>query len=196
MLKCLLAGTLLLFLFPQTGFAQSLFLVQDVYIAAIVQPWLYLEVFPLEISLSPDLVTVEGELNIGESEEIILKVGTSNPDGWEIKVKGKYNGLFSLATNYTIPTVKNFATLNLGEEGYGLQATSTLEGVTINPIYDFYGTLTVGEISKNEYKSLAKKLSSNSLSSVAKMKIKASASFLTPAGDYTDEIILTIIPLI
>lgn len=171
-------------------------IVQDVYIGAIVQPWLYLEVSPVELTLSPDLVTVEGELNIAESEEIVIKVGTSNPGGWEIKMRGKNNGLISPATNYLISSVKNYSSLVLGKEGYGAQATSVFEGVVINSIYDFYGTNIVGEISNQDYKSLAKKLSANSLNEVAKMKIKASASFLTPAGYYEDEIILTIIPLI
>lgn len=169
---------------------------RDILIAASVQPWLYFEISPLDLTLSPDLVSSGGEVNIGESEEVILKVGTNNEKGWQIKIKGKNGGLKSEAHGYTISTVFPTSTLIAGREGYGAQATSTLAGAIINSIYDFYGTNTVGEIPK-EYRILVIKYSKNSLLEVAKMKIKASASLMTPAGfDYTDEIVLTIIPLV
>lgn len=175
-------------------FAQPPEISRDIFIAAIVQPWLYFEVSPLDLPLSPDLVSPEGNFNIGESPDVIFKVATNNEGGWQIEMKGKNGGLSSLATGYTISTVTVTSTLIAGNEGYGGQATTTLEGVILNQIYNFYGTNIVGEIPK-EYRVLLTKYSSNSLSEVAKMKIKATASALTPAGDYTDEIILTIIPL-
>lgn len=168
---------------------------RDIFIAAIVQPWLYFEVLPLDLPLSPDLVSPEGNFNIGESPDVIFKVATNNEGGWEIEMKGENGGLKSLATNYLISTVNGTSTLVAGKEGYGGQATTSFEGVTINQIYDYYGTDIVGEI-PSDYRVLAAKHSGNSLVEVAKMKMKASASILTPAAsDYTEEIILTIIPL-
>ena len=168
---------------------------KDILIEAIVEPWLYFEVSPLTLLLSPDLVSREGVFNIGETPEISLQVGTSNPGGWEIKIKGKNNGLKSQITNYVISTVNGTSTLVPGVDGYGAQATSTLEGAIVNLLYDFFDTNTVGEI-VTDWRTLVLKTSPNSLSEVAKMKIKATASVMAPAGDYTDEIILTIIALI
>lgn len=169
---------------------------RDILIAAIVQPWLYFEISPLNLPLSPDLVSPEGVFQIGESPEVIFKVGTNNEGGWEIKIRGKNGGLKSQATGYLLSTISGTSTLIAGNEGYGAQATSTLEGTILNPIYDFYQTDIVGEVPQ-DYRFLAIKYSRNSLAEVAKMKIKASASVMTPAGvDYTEEIISTIIPLI
>lgn len=184
-----------LFCVQNFSFAQSE-IPKDIFIAASVQPWLYFEVSPLVLTLSPDLVSQEGIFNIGETPEVIFKVGTSNPDGWEIKIKGQNNGLKSLAANYIISSVNGTSTLVAGSEGYGAQATSTLNGVLINSIYDYYETNTVGEII-NEYKILASKNSSNALAEVLKFKIKASASITTPADvEYSDIIILTIAPIL
>lgn len=169
---------------------------QDILIAAIVQPWLYFEISTTTLTLSPDLVTPEGYFNIAETDDIILKVATNNEGGWQIKIKGKNGGLKSLATGYLLASVSGTSTLVVKKEGFGAQATSTLSGVLINPIYDYYGTNIVGEISK-ENKVLAWKLSRNPLAEVAKVKIKASASVMTPAGlDYQEQLIFTIIPLI
>lgn len=168
----------------------------DIFIAATVQPWLYFEVSPLSLTLLPDLVSATGTFNIGETEEVTLKVGTSNPDGWEIKIKGTNNGLKSLSTNYIIPTVSGSSNLVAGNEGYGAQATSTLPGVLINSIYDYYGTNRVGEI-VTDYRILAFRSSSNPLAEIGKMKIKASASINTPADvEYSDTVILTIVPTV
>lgn len=177
-------------------FAQNLQIPKDILIAAIVQPWLYFEVSPLDLTLSPDLVSIEGRFNIGESPEVIFKVGTSNPGGWEIKIKGKNNGLKSSATGYIISTVNGTSSLSAGNNGYGLQATTTLAGVIINPIYNYFDTSVVGEI-VSDYRVLATKYSSNLTLEVVKIKIKAAASIMAPADvEYTDFIISTVIPLI
>lgn len=169
---------------------------RDIFIAAVVQHWLYFEVSPLDLNFSPDLVTPQGEFNIGETEDISFKVGTNNDGGWEIKIEGKNGGLKSLATGYLLATVKGTSTLKIKKEGYGGQATTTLAEVIINPIYNYYLSNTVGEIPQ-EYRVLATRYSKNPLGEVAKMKIKASAAVTTPAaGDYEEEIILTIIPLL
>lgn len=187
---------ILIFLFfSQKSFAQ-LEIPKDIFIAATVQPWLYLEVFPLDLTLSPDLVSPEGVFNIGETQDVSFFVGTSNPSGWEIKMRGKNNGLKNLATGYVISSVFSSSTLVAGKDGYGAQATSTLAGVEINPIYDYYGTNTVGEVIK-DYRMLAKKESPNSTQEVLKMKIKASASIFAPASlEYSDEVEFTILPLL
>lgn len=185
--------------FPNKDFVQAQAppeIPTDIFIAATVQPWLYFEVSPLTLNLSPDLVSQEGVFNIGETPDVIFKVGTSNPGGWEIKIKGKNNGLKSLNTNYTISSVNGTSTLMAGREGYGAQAISILTGVLINSIYDYYGTDIVGEIIE-DYRSLASRFSSNALTEVVKMKIKASASITTPSDiEYSDIIILTIIPIV
>lgn len=167
---------------------------KDVFIAAIVEPWIYLDVSPLTFNLQPDLVAPDGTLHIGESPEIIIRVGTSNLAGWEIKIKGKNNGLKSETTDYLIPSVSGTAALILGTEGYGLNATATFQGVIINPIYSYYNTNIVGEIT-NQYRLLASKSNSHLLEEVVRMKIKATASMMTPAEEnYIDIINITINP--
>lgn len=176
--------------------AQTLEIPQDIFIAATVQPWLYFEVSPTTLILSPDLVSSEGVFNIAETEDVILKVATNNRDGWEIKIKGKNGGLKSTASNYLLASVNGTSTLIAGKEGFGAQATTTFSEVLINPIYDYYGTDIVGEISTDN-KILVWKFSRNSVMEVAKLKIKATASVITPAGgDYEEELMFTILPLI
>lgn len=167
---------------------------KDIFIAAIVEPWIYFDISPLTFNLQPDLVAPDGTLHIGESPEILIRVGTSNPYGWEIKIKGKNNGLKSEAANYLIPSVIGSAPLIVGIEGYGLNATATFQGVIINPIYSYYNTNIVGEII-DQYRLLASKFNSHLLEEVVRMKIKATASMMTPAEEnYLDIINITINP--
>lgn len=167
---------------------------KDIFIAATVEPWIYFEVSPINFNLQPDLVAVDGTLNIGESPEITIKIGTSNPSGWEVKIKGKNGGLKSEATDYLISTVTGYSPLVIGTEGYGCNATTTLPGVILNSIYNYYNTNIVGEITTTE-KSFISRNQSNEFLEVAKMKIKAAASVKTPADpNYFDIIYFTANP--
>lgn len=169
---------------------------QDIAIAAIVEPWLYLEVSPFMIDLEPDLVAADGSFNVGISSDIFLKVGTSNSEGWYLKIQGRNNGLKSLSTDYTISSISGTSALAAGTDGYGANATSTLEGVFIGELYDYYGSDIVGEL-VNEYRVLASMASGHAISEVVKMQIKAAASIMAPAdSDYADIIIVTITPTI
>jgi len=126
---------------------------------------------------------------------IILRVGTNN-NGWEINIKGRNNGLRSSATDYTIGSVSDFSLLTAGTDGYGINATSTLEGVLVEETYDHYGTDTVGELI-DSYNLLASRNSLNMTSDVLRMQIKAAASIMTPVGeDYLDIITITLSPII
>jgi len=169
---------------------------EDIAIAAIVEKWLYLAVSPLTVDIEPALIGADGSLNIGTSPEIVFSVGTNNPNGWYIEMKGENNGLKSSTMDLTINSVSATSTLLGGTDGYGANATSTLSGVLIGELYDYYGTDTVGEII-NQYKFLASNPGINPLTDVLKMQIKAAASITTPpAADYSDIIFITLTPII
>ncbi len=169
---------------------------EDIAIAAIVDMWFYFEILPVLADLEPALVEADGSLNIGTTPDIVLRVGTNNNNGWEIKIRGRNNGLRSSATDHTINSVSNFSLLTAGTDGYGMNATGTLEGVLVEEIYDHYGTDTVGELIDN-YNLLASRNSLNMTSDVLRIQIKAAASIMTPVGeDYLDIITITLSPII
>ncbi len=176
--------------------AQAEELSHDIAIAAMVEAWLYFEISPLIIDLEPDLVAADGSLNIGQSEPVIVSIGTNSPDGWSIEIKGQNSGLKSPAADYTIFSISGTSTLSAGTDGYGANATSSLSGVFIGDFYQYYDTDTVGQII-SQPTLLAFNHNRHALAEVARIRIKAAASLLTPAAnDYSDEINITLLPAV
>ncbi len=176
--------------------AQQVEISQDVLIAAVVQIWLDFRISTTTLELLPPLVAVDGTLNVGSSTDVVLSLGTNNSGGWDIKIKSLNNGLYSSAADYTISSSAPVSDLVAGTEGYGANATSLFSGVSIEEIYDYYGTDTVGEL-VNQYRVLSFYDSYHQMVDIVKLQIKAAASLMTPSGyDYQDTIVITIIPRI
>jgi len=111
---------------------------------------------------------------------------------------GTNGGLYNSAANYLIPSpdaaFNNTATLVPGTEGYGIQAATTTAGsggvLSLNSIYNQTGN-TVGRLSTTN------QVLASSSQPVANREVvvthKAAVSVLTPAGNYSDNIIYSCI---
>ena len=122
---------------------------------------------------SPDIVATMacGSVPTGCTLYVNDAGDTSNP------------GLYSSGASYLVTSTD--ATLSAGSEGYGIQATTTDPGWTINPKYVVTGTdvggLTIGNTT---YASSSSGLST----STATTTHKAAIATTTPAGSYVDTI--------
>lgn len=166
---------------------------QAVTVSAMVYAWIDFEISTTSLAIQPPLVMADGSLNIGSTPDLNISLGTNAPLGWQIRIRGQNNGLYSSSNNYTIASVNGTSTLSTSTpaEKYGANAANTTSTVTIGSYYDYYGTDTVGEI-KTSDNILASKSSRNEKVQVAKMQVKATATTLTPPGsDYNDTITLT-----
>lgn len=171
---------------------------EEVTVSAVVYAWMDFEVSTTSLAIQPALVMADGSLNIGSTPDLNLSLGTNAPLGWQIRIKGQNNGLYSTSVNYTIASVNGTSTLSTTTpaEKYGANATNTTSTVTIDSYYDYYGTNTVGEIKTSDHV-LASKPSRNEKVQVVKMQVKATATTLTPPGsDYRDTITLTAVGLL
>lgn len=165
---------------------------EDVVVTATIESWLDFSVSPTSTAIAPALVGVDGSVAIGSTGDIDLQVGTNNPLGWNVTIRGTNAGLYSTTSDHTITTVSSTSTLVAGTDGYGANATSTLGGATIDGLYNYYGSNTVGEIATTSASTLVDKSSANGMGSVANMQVRAAATSTTPAAnDYSDTITLT-----
>ena len=166
-------------------------------VTATVQEWLTFSVNPTSVTLTPDLVDTAGNTAVGSSTAVTLTLGTNSPDGWSIDARGAtavatcaQGGLVS--GSYEICQPSATSTLAAGTDGYGANATDTLDGVTIAANYAYWGTNTVGELNDTD-SDFASKTSSNASSDVASMKVLTASDALQDPGSYTDTITLTAI---
>lgn len=164
---------------------------EDITVSAVVEAWIDFQVSTTTLAITPALVQADGTINIGETPDLNISVGTNSPNGWLVQIRGANNGLYSSTSAHTIPSVTTTSTMATGTEAYGANATNTTTTVAIGSYYDYYGTDTVGEIRGTD-RDLASKNTPNPLSSAANMKVKATAAITTPPGsDYEDEVTLT-----
>ncbi len=159
-------------------------------VSAEIQAWLDFSVNPDNVDLGA-LVLSTGESVLSSSTDIQLNIGTNNPSGWYVDIRGANAGLYNATTSYLIATVNGTSTLVTGVDGYGANATGTLSGVTVGSYYNFWGTQTVGEIASSTLRRLIEKDSSNSTQQVGLMKVWATATSTAPVGIYQDTATLT-----
>ncbi len=165
---------------------------QNVDVSGTIEAWLVFTVSPTSTTLTPAMVQADGTANIASSTQISLSVGTNNPSGWDVTIRGTNHGLLRSGTpQYRIPTVTGTSTLSAGTDGYGANATSTLSGVAVGSLYDFWNTFTVGEISSSTANNLLGKGNENSTQEVGRLKIYSAANTADPPGTYQDTVILT-----
>lgn len=166
---------------------------QTVSVSATVNPWLTFSVNPTSAPLTPDLVDAAGGVAIGSSTNISLIVGTNSSGGWNITIQGQNGGLAS-TTNLIASVAAGAAastTLVAGTNGYGANSTTTLTGVTVDPRYDKWGTVTVAAIASSTSQALASKGTKNASTTVATMKVYAAATSTQASAVYSDTITLT-----
>ena len=178
-------------LVPLPDFASAA--TDTVTVTATVQSWMTFDVNPNAVTLSPDLVNTSGSPGIGSSTNITLQLGTNSSGGWNVTIEGLRGGLatstymiLSVATGTVAST-----TLTAGTDGYGAHATSTLAGVTVDPRYNKWTTVTVAAISSTTIQTLATKTSANSSTTVATVKVFAAATGTAPSATYQDTITFT-----
>jgi hypothetical protein len=175
-------------------FAQAATTTKTVTVSATVQPWLYFSVNPTAIALTPDLLDVNGNVNIGSSTNVTFIVGTNSSGGWTIGVRGLYGGLGSTTANL-IPSVPVAATTTIvaGTDGYGANATGSIAGVVVQGNgYAGWGSATVGAIPTSTSQLILSKSSANASSTVGLMKVYAACDSAQPVGTYEDTITLTL----
>jgi len=176
------------------SFAQAATTTKTVTVSATVQPWLYFSVSPTSISLTPDLLDINGSPNIGSSTNVTFTVGTNSSGGWTIGVRGLYGGLGSTTANL-IPSVPVSATTTIvaGTDGYGANATGSIAGVVVQGNgYAGWGSATVGAIPTSTSQLILTKGTANASSTVGLMKVYAACDAAQPVGTYEDTITLTL----
>ena len=170
-----------------TAFATST-ATKTIVVTAVVQESLTFSVSVTSTTLTPDLVDTAGNAAIGSSTNITLSLGT-NAGKWKIEVNGADTvGMVRLGGSETIVSVSG--TIATGTNGYGLNATTSYAGVTIDPVYNYWGTPTVGPATTT-LRTLATKQTGNASATVATIKIYAAATSTQVAGNYRDTITLT-----
>lgn len=157
-------------------------------VSATVSEWLAFSISTSTVQLTPDLVDIAGGTHIGSSTAIDLSIGTNASNGWSTTIKGANSGLVSGSNS--IASTNSTSTLVAGTDGYGVNATSTLSGVTVGKYYDYWNTNTVGGVTSTE-QTLVSKATSNDTTPVAEIKIMAACDKLQPPGTYSDTITLT-----
>ncbi|MCX6224756.1 MAG: hypothetical protein NTV01_08410 [Bacteroidia bacterium] len=176
------------------NFAQAATTTQTVTVTATVNPWLYFSVTPTSLTLSPDLVDITGNVNIGSSTaNVTMTVGTNSSGGWNIGIRGLYGGLGTTTANL-IPSVPVSATttISAGVDGYGANATGSIANVVVAAGYGGWGTAAVGAIASSTSQVMLSKTTSNASSTVGLMKVYAACDSTQPVGSYTDTITLTL----
>lgn len=181
--------TALFTVFPNPAYGD---VATTVVVTATVQEYLTFTASATSTTLSPDLVDNTGATHVGSSSNITLTLNTSSADGYSINVKGVGNGL-ATGTDY-IFTSSATATLAAGTDGFGLQATSTVSGLTVNANFMWPFTATVvGSASSSVAKQLATKSSSGSSQTVT-VRFLAACDSAQPAGTYQDTVTFTAVP--
>jgi hypothetical protein len=147
---------------------------------------------------------ITGGLNVGSSTDITLGLSTNAINGWGVTIGGKYGGLCHSAgtgTACATPTTNLIATVGAGSttlsttlpgsDGYGANATTVLAGASIANDYSGWLTNSVGAIASTSAATLVSKSTPNGSTTIATMKILATADQTQKAGTYYDTITLT-----
>ena len=162
---------------------------ETVIVSATVSPWLSFAVTPTTTSITPDLVTSAGGLNIGESDYIRITAGTNASGGYSLDIKSANASLDYGATD-TI--VSASATLVAGADGYGAQGVTSDGDVTIGAWYDFAtSTNQVGALETTD-RDLADTTGETS-DDITWLTLKATATSTKAVGTYTDTLTLTLV---
>ena len=166
-------------------------------VTATVQPWLTFSVSPTSITLSPDLVDVNGITHIASStSNVSLILGTNSGVGWSISIIGANGGLATSSYDLidSVATGTTTTLSNTGVDGYGANATGSIANANPGTYYANWGTATVGAIASSTPQTLINKNSSNASSTVGLMKVYAQCDSTQPSGTYGDTITLTATP--
>ena len=156
-------------------------------VSATVSEWISLSVTSTSLTLSPNLVDTAGGTHIGDSPDDNITIGTNNTGGWSLTVSG--SGSLT-SGSYNIYTCGTTSTIAAGTDMYGIQATSSVSGVTVGSYYDNWGTTVVGTASTTAQTVLSKS-SSNSAQQVGTFKVRAACDSQQEPGTYTDTLTLT-----
>ena len=164
----------------------------NITVTATVQEYLSFTSSATSTTLSPDLVDSSGVTHIASSSEITLTINTSSADGYSVTVNGAGNGLDS-GGNY-IYTSSATATVAAGTDAFGIQATTTTSGLTIdsNFAWPFSGTI-IGSASSSTPVMLASETSPGANQTFT-IRFLAASDAAQPSGSYTDTIVLTAVP--
>lgn len=158
-------------------------------VSATVQEWLTLGVSESSVSLTPDLVDTSGNTAIASSTDINITVGTNNGGGWHLSVQSA-NGKLTTST-YDILSCDATSTITAGTDMYGLNATTSYAGVTIDGKYDYWGQNIVGTASSTADVTFAQKSDENASTTVATIKIMAACDDQQEAETYADTLTIT-----
>lgn len=162
---------------------------ETVEVSAEVASWSSLAVTPTTTSITPDLVTTGGGVNIGESDYIKITCGTNGSSGYSLDIKSLNAALKD--NGNTIASAS--ATLQAGVDGYGAQATSSDADVGIGAWYNFAtSSNSVGKVETSNH-DLAD-TGSPSSDDITWLTLKAAATSTKPSGTYSDVLTLTLTP--
>ena len=87
-------------------------------VTATVEAWIDIQVSTTSTPITPSLVDSAGGLHVGSTTAINVSVGTGDPAGWTVNIKGVNDGLDYGATD-TVASVNTTSTLSAGTDGYG-----------------------------------------------------------------------------
>lgn len=178
---------------PEFASAQE---TETVSVTATVQPYIVFTAQPSSVTLTPDLVSTAGTANIASSSNVSLLIGTNSGGGWIVSVQGLYGAIASSSASAT-PTILSVAlgattTLVAGIDGYGINATNVITGVSIlGNGYGGWGSPIVGAVASSSPQDLMSKATANSSTTVGYIKVYAAATTTKTSGTYTDTITLT-----
>jgi len=160
----------------------------EITVSATVQEWLTLGVSTSSVGLTPDLVDTAGNTSIASSTGINITVGTNNGGGWHLSVESA-NGKLTTST-YDILSCDVTSTIAAGTDMYGVHATTSYPGVTIEAKYDYWGQNIVGTASTTD-QTFAEKSSANTSTTVATIEIMAACDDEQEAETYADTLTIT-----
>ena len=177
-----------LLVLPNT--ASAVTTTQTVTVSATVQPWLTFTVSTSSVQLLPDLVDTAGATHIASSTAITMTVG-SNADSYTMYIKDLNAGIKE-GGGVLIPSVAVTSTLTEGSDNdnYGAQATTTLSEVTIQSLYNSWGTETVGRVTTTD-DTLFIDTGTPATDRTADLKLKAECDSLQKAATYSDTVTLS-----
>jgi hypothetical protein len=163
---------------------------ETISVSATIEESVNLSVSTSSVTLLPSLVDVVGSPHIGSSTNITVTAGTNDQGGYTVNIRSSYGGLCHSGGCSTYKVTSTDEILAAGNDGFGVQATTSDIDVTIDNDFDYWGNEHVGDISSTTAEALATTLGP-SLGDQITLKIKAAAATTTPSGTYNDTIQLT-----
>lgn len=167
---------------------------ETVEVSATVASWVSLAVTPTTTTITPDLVTSAGGVNIGESDYVKITCGTNGTSGYSLDVKSLNAALCHSGGCGTAQIVSASSTLSAGVDGYGAQATSSDADVSIGAWYNFAtSTNSVGKVETSDHH-LAD-TGGSTADDITWLTLKAAATSTKQSGTYSDTLTLTLTAL-